>query len=252
MGRGRSELSRDLVREISLLRRELRKVARPEKHPNLQSYLGSPVPVLGVYAPDLRRGVRGLRARHRTLSAETVRALANALWRGPTFEDRIAACELLEAYPRITDAATWGLVDRWLDTAQGWGLCDSVAGGPASRLLVAEPSRFADVERWSRSPDPWRRRASLYSLNRWVRAGRLAEAFRLLRSLRRDPDPWVDRAVGTWLRECWKQDRARTERFLVRYARELPPVVRSVATERAPADLRLRLRELAKAGAPEG
>ncbi|MGQ0796258.1 MAG: DNA alkylation repair protein, partial [Methanobacteriota archaeon] len=66
--------------------------------------------------------------------------------------------------------------------------------------------------------------------------------FRLLEPLLRDEAFWVQRAVGTWLRELWKRDRRRTEAFLRKHVRGLPPVVITVATERAPKSFRDELR----------
>jgi 3-methyladenine DNA glycosylase AlkD len=235
-----------LERERLALVRSLRGAGTPGKHLDLQQYVGSPVPTLGVYARELETVRRNFRTRHPRLRTEELHRLAQRLWDGSTFEERILACMLLEAYAGSWTAATWSLTDRWVDRAEGWGLCDTLAGGVISQQLVRQPSRFVEVRRWTRSPYLWRRRAALYAMNRWVRAGELDRPFVVLRALHRDPEFWVRRAVGTWLRECWKKDRARTERFLWARARSLPPIVITVATERAPRAYRDRLRRRAR------
>jgi 3-methyladenine DNA glycosylase AlkD len=238
-----------LERERSAMVRALRAAGRSDKHDDLRSYLGSPLPTLGVYARDMVAIERDFRHRHPRLHPQDLHRLAAALWAGRTFEERILGCQLLLAYPMSWTPATWVLAGRWVDQAEGWGLCDTLAGGPVSRMLEAEPSRFGEVQSWTRSPNLWRRRAALYALNRWVRTGHLDRPFDILRRLRRDPEPWVQRAVGTWLRECWKKDRARTERFLEQHAGQLPPTVLTIATERAPRAYRVRLRGLARPAA---
>ena len=75
-----------------------------------------------------------------------------------------------------------------------------------------------------------------------VFAGELDQPFRILEKLLYDDEFWVQRAVGTWLRECWKRDRRRTEAFLRKHIRGLPRVLITVATERAPKALRDELR----------
>ena len=75
-----------------------------------------------------------------------------------------------------------------------------------------------------------------------VFAGELDKPLQVLEKLLHDDEFWVQRAVGTWLRECWKQDRPRTETFLRKHIRGLPRVVITVATERAPKALRAELR----------
>src|SRR2546426_510421 len=137
---------------------------------------------------------------------------------------------------------SWWLADRWVDAATGWGLSDGLASGPIAGMLYAKPSRFRDTLRWTRAKNIWRRRASTYALHRFVRAGELDRPFQVLEKLLYDEEFWVQRAVGTWLRECWKQDRRRTEAFLRKHARGLPRIVVSVATERAPKSFRDELR----------
>jgi len=226
--------------------RSLRAAGHPGKHADLQQYLGSPLPAQGLYARAFATIVREFKTRHPRLHPEDLHALADALWNGTHFEDRILACDLLAAYVRTWNRTTWSLVDRWVDRAVGWGLCDTVGGLVISRLLEADPTRFRVVRTWTRSPNLWRRRAALYAMSRWVRAGALDRPFVIIRSLHRDPEFWVRRAVGTWLRECWKQDRPRTERFLLSNARNLAPIVITVATERAPLTFRAHLRAVAR------
>jgi 3-methyladenine DNA glycosylase AlkD len=230
------------------LRGELRRRGDPSQSRFLRRYLGSPLPVLGVRAPKFRELVRESRARIRGLTVLRRLALARSLWAGRTFEERELAIEILERFVPPDDPRGWRLLDGWVDSASGWGLSDSLASGPIARALVSDPRRFPAVLRWTTSPNIWRRRAATYALRAWVAAGRLGRPFRVLERLVDDPEFWVQRAVGTWLRECWKKDPARTERFLRRHARHLPPVALTVATERAPRTLRLELRRLRRPG----
>ncbi len=210
-------------------------------------YLGSPLPARNVPVPARRAIVRAFVRAHPSLPIATVHRVAAALWAGPTYNDRALAIELLRQRVRDLDATTWALVAPWVDAATGWGLSDDLAGGPIAALVAADPRRVAHLMAWTRSPNPWRRRAALYALNRLVRTGRLAPAYRVLDRLRSDPEFWVQRAVGTWLRECGKVDPNRQRAYLERHLAVLPPVALSVATERAGprerADLRTRARK---------
>jgi 3-methyladenine DNA glycosylase AlkD len=237
-------------RERRFLRHALRGHADPTNGRFLASYLGSPLPVLGVRTPALRQVVRAWRTRVEHARSASVQALLKALWQGDWFEERAAAVELLTYYAKVDSVRAWSLAGHWVDSATGWALSDSLASGPVSRMVAANPARFEELLDWTRSPNFWRRRAATYALHDWVMAGALERPFRLLRRLVRDPEFWVQRAVGTWLRECWKRDRMRTERFLRRYARELSPTSITVATERAPQRFRNELRERHRAKRP--
>ena len=149
---------------------------------------------------------------------------------------------LLDAYSKILDDASCHVLDTWVDEATGWGLCDWLALGPIATIVHREPRRFREILRWTRSRNPWRRRIAVYAVHDFVFAGELDEPFQVLERLLYDEEFWVQRAVGTWLRESWKKDRTRTEAFLRSHVRGLPKVVITVATERAPKALRDELR----------
>jgi 3-methyladenine DNA glycosylase AlkD len=224
--------------------RELRRRARPALSPWLKGYLGSPLPTLAVSAPDLHRLVREFRRRYGARSSSQILPVLRALWAGRTYDERIVAIELLAAYLDVRDAMTWRLASKWVDRATGWALSDSLASGPVARMVADDPGRFSDLLRWTRSRNLWRRRAAAYALHDLVFRGDVARALSLLERLILDPELWVQRAVGTWLRECWKRDPHRTDRFLRRHVGSLAPVTITVATERAPAAYRAQLRAL--------
>jgi len=215
------------------------KVASPA---DLESYVGSPVPVLGLSVTTMRAIVATFAKAHKRLTATELNALGAALWSDPVFEEKSLAILLLSWYEKILDDDSWRLAVGWVDAATGWALSDALASGPIAGMVYAKPSRFQDLLRWTRAKNIWRRRASTYALYRFVRAGELDKPFRLLERLLNDDELWVQRAVGTWLRECWKQDRRRTEAFLRNHVRGLPNVVITVATERAAKSFRDELR----------
>jgi 3-methyladenine DNA glycosylase AlkD len=239
--------------DVTKARRELvgqvRHAHPPPSSFDLQSYVGSPYPVLGLSAPQLRGILRGFVAEHRDPAPRDLNRLAGSLWRGPTYEEKILAILLMDRFAARLDDASWSLLDRWVETAIGWGLSDSLAAGPIASMVYRSPARFREVMRWTRARHFWRRRASTYALARLVQSRELDPPFRLLERLLYDDEFWVQRAVGTWLRECWKRDRRRTEAFLRAHVRGLPPVVITVATERAPKAFRAELRR--RRNAPE-
>jgi len=235
-----------MATQVDAMRKELVGKLNAAKEPPgklaAQAYLGSPVPVLGVPVPALRAIVSAFRKMHRDLDVKTLNRLAAALWKGSTFEEKALAISLLEVSGKILDDASWELLDSWVDEATGWGLCDWLALGPIAKIAYGQPDRFREVLGWTKSENPWRRRIAAYAVRNFVRAGELDRPFQLLERLLYDDEFWVQRAVGTWLRESWKQDRRKTEAFLRKHVRGLPKVVITVATERAPRAFRTELR----------
>jgi len=246
---GPGPMTLDVHAERERIVAALHAAARPGTWEKLQAYLGSPVPVLGLTTPQVRAVHQRFRQDHPALTTRDVNRLAAAMWEGGTWEEKAFGIGLLDRNRALLDERSWTLADSWVDKATGWALSDGLASGPVSFMTHAEPKRFAEVLRWTKSENYWRRRASTYALNEFVRAGELDKPFRLLERLLYDDEFWVQRAVGTWLRECWKRDARRTEAFLRKHVRGLPPVTITVATERASKAFRDELRRSSKAAA---
>ncbi len=208
----------------------------------LQDYVGSPYPVIGLTVPRMRAILGAFRKGHRDITAKELNALAAGLWRGPSFEEKTLGIMLLSSYAKILDAASWRLLDRWVDDCVGWGMCDAIGLGPIATMVYADPAKFRELLLWTKSPNLWRRRVALYALRDSVYAKELDNPLRVIQRLLYDDEFRVQRAVGTWLRECWKRDRRRTEAFLRSHVRGLPKIVITVATERAPKSFREELR----------
>ncbi len=232
----------DVVRERERIAASLRSAAKPGTWEKLRAYLGSPVPVLGLTTPQLRDAHKAFAKDHPDLTSTEVNALAAALWEGDTLEEKSFAIGILDRHRGVLDDASWALADSWVDSATGWALSDGLASGPISFMVHSQPKRFAEILRWTNAESIWRRRASTYALNEFVRGGELDRPFRLLERLLYDEEFWVQRAVGTWLRECWKEDARRTEAFLLAHSPGLPPVTVTVATERSSKAFRKKLR----------
>lgn len=232
----------DVRIEARNLSAALRRAAKPGGWEKLQAYLGSPVPVLGFTAPQIREVHKAFARDHPNLTSSEVNALAAALWGCDTWEEKALAIGILDRNHDLLDDESWTLADSWVDAATGWALSDGLAAGPVSFMVCSRPKRFAEILRWTRAENVWRRRASTYALNEFVRAGDLDRPFRLLERVLYDEAFWVQRAVGTWLRECWKRDATRTETFLLSHSPGLPPVTVTVATERSSKTFRAELR----------
>jgi len=236
----------DIEKERKWIVSRLEALGRPGGDPKLQAYIGSPYPVLGLSTPQFRELHKEFRVRQPALKAPEVNALAKSMWSGGTWEEKSFAIGILNRYTKILNESSWKLMDRMVDEAIGWALSDGLASGPVSAYVHSHPAKFMDMLRWTKAEHFWRRRASTYALSDFVSARELEKPFILLEKLLYDDEFWVQRAVGTWLRECWKRDQKRTEAFLRKHVKGLPPVTITVATERASKSFREELRRNSK------
>ncbi len=238
----------DVARQRKWIFSRLKSFGKPGGDPKAQAYVGSPYPVLGLSTPQMRELHKEFREKFMELKVTEVNALAKTLWSGKTFEEKAFGIGILSRNEEILDENSWRLMDAMVDEAIGWALSDGLASGPISAYVHAHPAKFKEILKWTKSRHFWRRRASTYGLSEFVMAGELDKPFTLLGKLLCDEEFWVQRAVGTWLRECWKKDRKRTEAFIRKHVKGLPPVTITVATERASKDFREELRRDSKSG----
>jgi len=236
----------DVKAERAWIVSRLKSLGKPGGNAKMQAYIGSPYPVLGLSTPQFKDLYREFRSRHAELRASEVNALAKVLWSGGTWEEKAFAIGVLNRNGGVLNESSWKLMDKMVDQAIGWALSDGLASGPVSAYVHSNPAKFKDLLKWTRAEHFWRRRASTYALSEFVSARELEKPFTLLEKLLYDDEFWVQRAVGTWLRECWKRDQKRTEAFLRKHVKGLPPVTITVATERASKRFREELRRNSK------
>lgn len=142
----------------------LRAAADPERAPQMQAYMKSSTPYLGVRVPDVRSIVRAAAKERPPATTNTLAATAAALWREAAYrEERYAATALLDvpSARRLRTPALLPLYREMITTGAWWDHVDEVARR-VGELLVAYPGEVRPMLRaWTRDPDRWLRRASV-------------------------------------------------------------------------------------------
>jgi len=149
---------------VERVRAGLRAAADPVRAPQMQAYMKSAMPYLGVPVPAVRAIVRAeAKARPPASTAHLV-ATAGALWREATDREERYAATALTAVPaarRLQTTALLPLYREMITTGAWWDHVDEVShriGG----LLVAYPDELAPtIRKWARDPDRWLRRSAV-------------------------------------------------------------------------------------------
>ncbi|SLN41087.1 DNA alkylation repair protein [Roseisalinus antarcticus] len=206
----------------------------PQKAAEMAAYHKAARPYLGVANPELDALTKTWR---KDLTLDARLALADGLWRTNVHEARIAAAKLLtQARIRPDDTGAWTLIRGWLPDFDAWAIADhaSIAG---QKRLAADPSRLETVEAWTASEHIWTRRAALVMTLPWTRTRdakprELAERERILgwaAGYVTDPDWFIQKTVGWWLRELSKRDPDRVREFLDTHGAAMKPFARREA-----------------------
>ena len=174
----------------------------------------------GLKVPAWRAIMRGLRPRFKALSLDERLGLAEALfnqgegWLGHSaiYVLALSVNELApEHYERL---------DRMADRFTGWSHVDDVCISVLQPLLIAHRAETLELlERWNRSPNRWKRRASVVAFVRKVgESGEFTEeALRLCENLVGDREDLVQKGVGWALKDVMRGDRER----VLGYVKEL-------------------------------
>lgn len=196
-------------------------------HKAAREYLGVTVPQVD----DLARGWReGLDVAGRV-------DLAARLWDSDIHEARIAAAKLLtQARIRPNDDEVWQLIASWVPQFDAWAIADHAMKAGEKRL-TSDPSRLDQVEPWLDHPDFWVRRAALVGTLPWThirnaKPHEIATRLRILGWLDRladDREPFIQKAIGWWLRELSKHDPQQVRDWLEAHGARLKPLARREA-----------------------
>lgn len=215
----------------------LRALSDPERATGMRAYHKADRPYLGLTNPQIDALTKAWRA---DLDVPERVALADALWRTDIFEARVAAAKLLtQARLRPDDTAAWKLIASWVPDFDSWAIADHACMAGQKRL-VADPSRLDTVEGWTHSDHMWTRRAALVITLPWTKQNNpkpeeLAARERILgwaADYVTDPQWFIQKAVGWWLRELGKHDPARVLAFIEKHGEAMKPFARKEALKR--------------------
>jgi len=153
-----------LVRSI---RSGLRDAADAARARQMQAFMKSSMPYLGVTAPLHKRICRETLRAHPLSSFDQWTSVALELWRGARFrEERYAAIALTGAarYRSFNTIAAMPMHEEMIVTGAWWDYVDTIAGHQVGDILRAEPRRMKPLlRRWARDEHLWKRRTAILS-----------------------------------------------------------------------------------------
>lgn len=205
----------------------------PQRAAGMAAYHKIARPYLGVPVPDIETLVADWRG---ACTLDQRLALAAGLWDSGIHEGMVAAAKLLTQARIRPDAAAWDLIAGWAQGFQGWATADH-ASAAGARRLVADPARLDQVETWTQAPNMWTRRAALVMTLPWTRLNHPKPADTAIRhrvlgwaaTIADDPDWFIQKAIGWWLRDLSRHDPALTQDWIAQHGARLKPFARREA-----------------------
>ena len=207
----------------------VRELADPARAERDRQYHKSARPHWGINMPQLDGVVKRHVKQH---PATGLLQLAQTLWDSGTFDLMMAAGRILGRREIPASPRLWRTLDAWLDDVDGWALEDVLA--PAAwKCLLHDPAVLDDMERWTTHPGVWRRRAALIYTLPYAKPGHDPErVLAWAAGYAADPEWFIQKAIGWWLRELSKHDGPRVVHFLQTHWHQLQGVAHKEASRR--------------------
>ena len=169
-----------------------------------------PIASYGLKEEAGRDVVKRWFTRMQSLSLADRFALARLLLKSHVEEQGNIAMAVLRAGVDELTPATFDDIDRLLDDFTSWSITDDFASGKPSItavLLERYPKETLRLHaRWVKSPNRWKRRASVVTFTRRVAADGeyVDETLRSCEALQDDPEDLVQKAVGWALKDTMR------------------------------------------------
>jgi 3-methyladenine DNA glycosylase AlkD len=218
---------------VATIRAELRKAANPARAPQMQAYMKSSMPYLGVRVPDVRRLTRaGSKLRPFAGLDEVVRAV-RTLWMGAEFrEERYAATALLDtSSARALRGPELLELHRDLIISGAWWDHVDELSHRVGELLIGWPHQVRPtIREWTTADDHWLRRSSIICQLGHKGDTDLELLTEAIDANATEPGFFLRKAIGWALREYARTDPEWVRAFVNN--RELSPLSRREALKR--------------------
>lgn len=208
------------------LRQELEVVADPARAAGAQAYMKSEMPFLGVSAVPLRNVCKTLFAENPISTPDQWRKTVLALWRNAEYrEERYGAIELtgVKRYAEFQTLDALPMYEEMIVTGAWWDYVDAVAVHRVGKYLLRDyPKKMkAEMLRWSRSEDMWKRRTSILSQITFKGDTDLDLLYRCIEPSLASREFFLRKAIGWALRQHAWTDPAEVKRYVRAHEKQL-------------------------------
>lgn len=116
---------------------------------------------------------------------------------------------------------------KWIDN---WGLVDRAAPHVVGGYLDGKDKK--ELYDLAKSKNPMERRTAIVSTYYFIRKNEIEDTFKIAEILVNDTDKYVQKAVGSWIREAGKRNEEKLKNFLNNYATKMPRITLRYAIEK--------------------
>lgn len=214
----------DILHEIKSFANPDRAIADKRYHKSSREHWGVPVPQCAKIVRSFSKG----------LKQEELLSIAEDLWKTDLFDSMICASKILSLPSMKPSLSLWNIIRKFLKNVDGWALEDSLAHA-AWKCLIADKKLLEDLEKWTKHPNFWMRRATLVYTLPFAKPGEDPEQMLgWASSYSTDPEWFIQKAIGWWLRVLGEHNPDRVIFFLKMHWSSLKSVAKKEAIRKLP------------------
>lgn len=203
-------------------RRALLAHADPGRIAQMQAYLKTEQPFLGVMADGRVEVVRDVDARFPAADVRENDRQVAALWREPEREMQYVAVGLARRRKKLVGAGSLPLYERMIREGAWWDLVDEIAIHVVGVAALAEPDTLrAAMDRWIEDPDMWIRRTAIIFQNRHKLRTDEARLLRYCLACAHEKEFFIRKAIGWALRDYAKTNPEAVRSFVEKHRERL-------------------------------
>lgn len=116
---------------------------------------------------------------------------------------------------------------KWIDN---WGLVDRSAPYVVGGYLYGKDTK--PLYNLAKSKNPMERRTAIVSTYFFIRKNEIEDTFKIAEILINDKDEYVQKAVGSWIREAGKRNEEKLKTFLDKHATKMSRITLRYAIEK--------------------
>lgn len=216
----------------------LKQAGNPERAAHDKKYHRSRFQHAGVSIP---KNDALIKLHTTSMAAPEILQMADELWQTQIHDAMIAAGRMLALRLVPANAPVWNRIKKYMRDVDGWALADNLKPA-ARRCLIQKPELLEDLEKWTRHKNFWFRRAALvFTLHYTKPPYDCKPMLQWMQTYVDDPEWFIQKSIGWWLRELGKYRLDYVIVFLNKYGERLQRVARHEATRRLSATDRRRI-----------
>ena len=179
---------------------------------------------IGVCMPDLRK----IAKKFQDLPITELQQLIES----PIHEERMCALVIATHQFKSSPDTIYNWYLENTKHVNNWDLVDTSCHQIIGEYLVQNPEKTKILEKLSNQKNLWERRISIISTFAFIRLKQIDLTLELAEKLLTNKEDLMHKATGWMLRECWRKDPEKVEKFLIKHYQNLPRTTLRYAIER--------------------